>query len=72
VGGTHYLMQGSPVVGRSLSWMSKLKKNPKLSKVKEYMKKVVVQSKDRISQKNVDAMLANKYRQTDLVQRKAK
>jgi hypothetical protein len=60
------------VVGRSLSWLAKLKKNPKSSKVKEYMQKVVVQSKDRISQRNVDAMLANKYRKPDIIQRKTK
>ncbi len=59
-------------MGRSMSWLAKLKKNPKSSKVKEYMKKVVVQSKDRIPQRTVDGMLANKYRQPDLIQRKAK
>ena len=61
--------RGSNVISEDMSWMAKLKKNAKSSKVTGFMEKVVVQSKNRIPQRQVDEMLANKYRKQDLVKR---
>lgn len=57
------------MISEDMSWMAKLKKNPKSSKVMGFMEKVVVQAKNRIPQRQVDEMLANKYRKQNLLKR---
>ena len=47
------------VNGQDISWLAKLKKNPDKPNT---MENIVVQSKYRLPQHNVDVMLAQKYR----------
>jgi hypothetical protein len=57
-------------MAEDISWMAKLKKNPKPTKVSAYMETIVIQSRNRIPQRQVDEALSNKYRKPHLFKRK--
>jgi hypothetical protein len=54
-----YRKTSTHVNGQDISWLAKLKKNPDKTNT---MENIVVQSKYRLPQQKVDAMIAHKYR----------